>query len=70
MRRLIAVALIAAIVASTVTALIAIRVTATPAPQALIAHCSVWATTQYPTLPDHTRTDVCSDDNGSLHYVQ
>lgn len=69
MRRLIAVALITAIIASTATALIAMRLTsqsaAYPPDTTAVAPCDMFPNN----VPEYTRTDVCVTPDGAFHLV-
>lgn len=66
MRRLIAVALIAAILASTLTALILMSQPATyPPDTTAVGTCDMFPDN----VPDYTRTDVCVTPDGAFHLV-
>lgn len=69
MRRLIAIALIAAIVMTTAIALIAQRLTLSDSPDWTYLPCSAWTDTQYPDIPEFTYTDRCISDNGTIEYA-
>lgn len=76
MRKLIAVGLISALIAVTVTALISVRITGnavpptpTVTPDWTVALCTDWEGKTNEQMPAYTMTDRCIADDGAILYT-
>lgn len=68
MRRILASALVVALVAATATAAILVTRPA-PGPDWTIALCSAWIDKTNPEMPPYTYTDRCLDNDGTIIYA-